>query len=133
MWWGGEDEDPPSGGSSSDNTTPPVDIMEDEASGLSPTSGSVISGDLEIPELKEQFAMQESLLGKLTSALKSNEEKLHLKEKEVQVHLKFASFILISRNFFFFSSKLLCICIFHKFSSNSSNSNTVVQFRILVF
>ena len=77
MWWGGEDEDPPSGGSSSDNTTPPVDIMEDEASGLSPTSSSVISGDLEIPELKEQFAMQESLLGKLTSALKSNEEKTH--------------------------------------------------------
>ena len=107
MWWGGEDEDPPSGGSSSDNTTPPVDIMEDEASGLSPTSGSVIS-DLEIPELKEQFAIQESLLGKLTSALKSNEEKLHLKEKEVQVHLKFASFILISRNFFFFSCIGLC-------------------------
>ena len=108
MWWGGEDEDPPSGGSSSDNTTPPVDIMEDEASGLSPTSGSVISGDLEIPELKEQFAMQESLLGKLTSALKSNEEKLHLKEKEVQVHLKFDSFILFSRNFF--SSFCIGLC-----------------------
>ena len=41
--------------------------------------------DLDIPDFKEQFAMQESLLGKLTSALKSNEEKLQLKEKEVQV------------------------------------------------
>ena len=67
----------------SDNTTPPVDIMAEESCS-SPISTSVMS-DLDIPDFKEQFAMQESLLGKLTSALKSNEEKLQLKEKEVQV------------------------------------------------
>ena len=85
MWFGGEmeEEDPNSGGSSSDNTTPPVDIMAEESCS-SPISTSVMS-DLDIPDFKEQFAMQESLLGKLTSALKSNEEKLQLKEKEVQV------------------------------------------------
>ena len=85
MWFGGEmeEEDPNSGGSSSDNTNPPVDIMAEESCS-SPISTSVMS-DLDIPDFKEQFAMQESLLGKLTSALKSNEEKLQLKEKEVQV------------------------------------------------
>ena len=85
MWFGGEEEEegPNSGGSSSDNTTPPVDIMAEESCS-SPTSTSVMS-DMDIPDFKEQFAMQENLLGKLTSALKSNEEKLQLKEKEVQV------------------------------------------------
>ena len=78
-----EEEDPNSGGSSSDNTTPPVDIMAEESCS-SPISTSVTS-DLDITDFKEQFAIQESLLGKLTSALKSNEEKLQLKEKEVQV------------------------------------------------
>ena len=78
-----EEEDPNSGGSSSDNTTPPVDIMAEESCS-SPISTSVTS-DMDITDFKEQFAIQESLLGKLTSALKSNEEKLQLKEKEVQV------------------------------------------------
>ena len=84
MWFGGEmEEEDPNSGSSSDNTTPPVDIMAEESCS-SPISTSVTS-DLDITDFKEQFAMQESLLGKLTSALKSNEEKLQLKEKEVQV------------------------------------------------
>ena len=89
MWWSGEDDE--GGGSSSDNTTPPIDIMAEE----SELSSSVMS-DMDLPDFKEQFAIQESLLGKLTNALKSNEEKLQMKEKEVQVANELLFFILIS-------------------------------------
>ena len=89
MWWSGEDDE--GGGSSSDNTTPPIDIMAEE----SELSSSVMS-DMDLPDFKEQFAIQESLLGKLTNALKSNEEKLQMKEKEVQVAYELLFFILIS-------------------------------------
>ena len=99
MWWSGEDDE--GGGSSSDNTTPPVDIMAEE----SELSSSVMS-DMDLPDFKEQFAIQESLLGKLTNALKSNEEKLQMKEKEVQVAYELIFFILIS--LFFISFSGLC-------------------------
>ena len=99
MWWSGEDDE--GGGSSSDNTTPPVDIMAEE----SELSSSVMS-DMDLPDFKEQFAIQESLLGKLTNALKSNEEKLQMKEKEVQVAYELKFFILIS--LFFISFSGLC-------------------------
>ena len=100
MWWSGEDDE--GGGSSSDNTTPPVDIMAEE----SELSSSVMSDSMELPDFKEQFAIQESLLGKLTNALKSNEEKLQMKEKEVQVAYELKFFILIS--LFFISFSGLC-------------------------
>ena len=96
MWWSGEDDE--GGGSSSDNTTPPIDIMAEE----SELSSSVMS-DMDLPDFKEQFAIQESLLGKLTNALKSNEEKLQMKEKEVQVAYELLFFILISSFFIYFS------------------------------
>lgn len=82
MWWGGEDEEPTSGGSSSANTTPPVDIMAEEAFADESTTDDVS----DISDLKEQFAAQENLLGHLKSVLRSNEDKLQIKEKEVQVH-----------------------------------------------
>ena len=83
MWWGGEEEGLMSGGSSSDNTTPPVDIMAEEAF---EAASSFASEDVsDISDLKEQFAAQENLLGQLKNVLKSNEEKLQVKEKEVQV------------------------------------------------
>ena len=41
----------------------------------------------DISDLKDQFAAQENLLGRLQSVLKSNEEKLQVKEKEVQVYM----------------------------------------------
>jgi hypothetical protein len=43
------------------------------------------SEEAELRDLKDQFADQESLLGQLKNVLRSNEEKLHNKEKEVQV------------------------------------------------
>jgi hypothetical protein len=89
MWWGGEDENPPSGGSSSENTTPPVDLVAEDAlreATASPTASTSMSEDVaELHDLRDQFAMQESLLGQLKTVLKSNEDKLHVKEKEVQV------------------------------------------------
>ncbi len=91
MWWGGgagDDDEPRSGDSSGDGSTPPVDIMEEEeAAAASPgATSSFLSDDAgDLRALKDQFAMQEDLLGQLTNVLKSNEEKLHNKEKEVQV------------------------------------------------
>ena len=82
MWWGGEEEGVMSGGSSSDNTTPPVDIMAEEAF---EAASSMVSGSPDVSNLKEQFAAQENLLGQLKNVLRSNEEKLQVKEKEVQV------------------------------------------------
>ena len=85
MWWGGEEEGVMSGGSSSDNTTPPVDIMAEEAF---EAASSIVSGSPDVSDvsnLKEQFAAQENLLGQLKNVLRSNEEKLQVKEKEVQV------------------------------------------------
>ena len=82
MWWGGEEEGVMSGGSSSDNTTPPVDIMAEEAF---EAASSIVSGSPDVSNLKEQFAVQENLLGQLKNVLRSNEEKLQVKEKEVQV------------------------------------------------
>jgi hypothetical protein len=81
MWWGGEEEGVMSGGSSSDNTTPPVDIMAEEAF---EAASSMVSGSPDVSNLKEQFAAQENLLGQLKNVLRSNEEKLQVKEKEVQ-------------------------------------------------
>merc|ERR1711937_1059175 len=83
MWWGGEEENPVSGDSSSTkssstDTTPPVDIMDFPADVSG--AGSVVS-EIDF-DLKEQFAMQENLLGQLKNVLKSNEEKLKVKEKE---------------------------------------------------
>lgn len=104
MWFGGEEDPPTSGGSSSDNTTPPVDIMAEEAALALSSDGSI--GNIpehhppdsmassmigsedtssEFSDLKMQFEEQENLLGKLKNALKSNEDKLEIKEKEVQV------------------------------------------------
>lgn len=106
MWWGGEDEEPLSGGSSSDNTTPPIDIMAEEEASFreDPSSStSVMSEDVsDLPDLKDQFAMQESLLGHLKNVLRSNEEKLQAKEKEVQVFPGSRFFIKYSRILFFF-------------------------------
>ena len=83
MWWGGEEEGVMSGGSSSDqSTTPPVDLMAEEAF----EAGS-LEDTSDISDLKDQFAAQENLLGRLQSVLKSNEEKLQVKEKEVQVYM----------------------------------------------
>ncbi len=85
MWWGGgQVEDPVSGESSSANTTPPIDIMAEEAL---ESASSIISEDVsDISDLKEQFAAQEGILSQLQNVLKSNEEKLHIKEKEVKVY-----------------------------------------------
>ena len=85
MWWGGDEKNPVSGeDSSSTDTTPPVDIMDfplEESAAASVTSET----STDLFDLKEQFAMQENLLGQLKNVLKSNEEKLKVKEKEVQV------------------------------------------------
>eukprot|EP00093_Oithona_nana_P011905 11905.XXX_204125_204490_1 [CDS] Oithona nana genome sequencing. len=83
MWWGGEEENPVSGDSSSTDTTPPVDIM-DFPPDVSGAASVVSETSTDLFDLKEQFAMQENLLGQLKNVLKSNEEKLKVKEKEVQ-------------------------------------------------
>ena len=83
MWWGGEEENPVSGDSSSADTTPPVDIMDFPEDSGAASVASETSTDLF--DLKEQFTMQENLLGQLKNVLKSNEEKLKVKEKEVKV------------------------------------------------
>ncbi len=97
MWWGGggEEDDVKSAGSSGDNdSTPPIDIMAEEAErerelDSSPTASFMSEDAGELRALKDQFAMQENLLGQLQTVLKSNEEKLHNKEKEVQVPLHY--------------------------------------------
>ena len=84
MWWGGDETNPVSGeDSSSADTTPPVDIMDFPEESAAASVASETSTDLF--DLKEQFVMQENLLGQLKNVLKSNEEKLKVKEKEVQV------------------------------------------------
>ena len=54
-------------------------------------SSSIVSEDVSssppLSDLKEQFAAQENLLGQLKNVLRSNEEKLQVKEKEVQVYM----------------------------------------------
>ena len=110
MWWGGEGEgnDPgtprnPKGDSESDegDVTPPIDLTEeaaeakraveaaedeDEVTKMPEDEDSGSGDDIEdLPDLKEQFTAQEKLLGQLKGVLKSNEEKLHSKEKVVQV------------------------------------------------
>ena len=102
MWWGGEEENPVSGDSSSTDTTPPVDIMDFPADVSG--AGSVVS-EIDF-DLKEQFAMQENLLGQLKNVLKSNEEKLKVKEKEVQVFPDLFR-ILSLEKFSFFCSRIM--------------------------
>ena len=68
-----------------DELTPPLEIglPGDEADDA--LTESVTSDDPELRELREQFSMQEDLLGQLKGVLKSNEAKLHFKEREVEV------------------------------------------------
>ena len=98
MWWPGssakgEDEgdndESPGGGS-----TPTSDFMEilseeDIFEGAAAATSSPLEiptsvEDAELRDLKEQFAEQENLLGQLKGVLRSNEEKLQSKEKDVQ-------------------------------------------------
>ena len=100
MWWGGGGDEPPASSTpdakkaTGDSTaSSPEDVMEilseedtlalEGAARESPTGDD--DSDTELQSLKDQFLQQESLLGQLKGVLKSNEEKLISKEKEVQV------------------------------------------------
>ena len=105
MWWGGGEKGPGELGqdqeaSSSaaeaaqleeeDEITPPLEIEaddDDDSLASSPIHLSTpTSSDLaDLKHLQEQFSMQEDLLGQLKGVLRSNEAKLHFKEKEVEV------------------------------------------------
>eukprot|EP00095_Tigriopus_kingsejongensis_P008363 snap_masked-scaffold1246_size53250-processed-gene-0.5 protein:Tk08363 transcript:snap_masked-scaffold1246_size53250-processed-gene-0.5-mRNA-1 annotation:"hypothetical protein PIIN_05284" len=100
MWWPGGgggaaqgstshpeiEEDP--GSSSSEPEV--MEILSEEDLSASPplesyaTPGGHASQDPELKDLKDQFLRQEQLLGQLKGVLKSNQDKLHGKEREVQ-------------------------------------------------
>ena len=104
MWWpGGKDPDPaldPGGDTGSDPEVMEILSEEDVQSGLSssppleaygepsgiaplPSDDLELSDEDDLKDLKNQFLEQENLLGQLKGVLKSNEEKLHNKEREV--------------------------------------------------
>ena len=60
------------------------DILESAGAASSPLEIPDSVDEAELRDLKEQFQMQDSLLGQLKGVLRSNEEKLQTKEKEVQ-------------------------------------------------
>ena len=80
-----------------DELTPPLEIglPGDEADDA--LTESVTSDDPELRELREQFSMQEDLLGQLKGVLKSNEAKLHFKEREVEVSHRSRYFLRIEK------------------------------------
>lgn len=89
MWWGGggNPEPDPTMESSTSASTPEdvMEILSEEDAASHHVEDVTEDSDEELKSLKEQFMQQESLLGQLKGALKSNEEKLLSKEKEVQV------------------------------------------------
>lgn len=94
MWWGGggSDRDPET--SDSESKSEDKEVMEilseeDTQEILIPAEQEEETEDDEddedLEKLKAQFQESESLLGQLKGVLRSNEEKLANKEKEVQV------------------------------------------------
>ena len=98
MWgWGGGGPPPPTGAAGGggkdkdeedDELTPPLEIGLDEDEADLGTSLTSMSDDPELRDLQAQFSMQEDLLGQLKGVLRSNEAKLHFKEREVEVRFK---------------------------------------------
>ena len=71
-----------------DELTPPLEIgLDDDEADLG-TSMTSMSDDPELRDLQAQFSMQEDLLGQLKGVLRSNEAKLHFKEREVEVRFE---------------------------------------------
>ena len=103
MWWPGssakgEREGNPEDDSPGGASTPTSDFMEilseedilesAAAAAAGATSSSppleISAEDADLRDLKAQFIEQENLLGQLKGVLRSNEEKLQSKEREVQ-------------------------------------------------
>lgn len=100
MWWGGGGgggggDDPPGGPPGSEQpdvleilSEEDVVLEDQDQAAVDQSSPIHVPGsteEAELRDLKEQFLAQENLLGQLKGVLRSNEEKLQTKEKEVQV------------------------------------------------
>ena len=114
MWWGGgggggSEGALPDGSGSGQAPQEQPDVLEilseedlilEEAEGGGGSSTPTTSSPIHVPssveeaelrDLKEQFMAQENLLGQLKGVLRSNEEKLQTKEKEVHVRFHIIS------------------------------------------